>query len=105
MALTEPVLKFLQSHRQSCTVVVLDMFPKKYWWPILVSKALKSKRLAVQGDSNALLVPFRKGWVPHKGIPGDLWAFTVCFKVCLDILFNMLCCRCVVYDTVCLILF
>ena len=72
MALTGPVLKFLQSYRQSCTVVVLDMFPKKYWWPILVSKALKSKRLAVQGDSNALLAPSRKGWVPHKGIPGDL---------------------------------
>ena len=79
IALTGPVLKFLQSYRQSCTVVVLDRFPKKYWWPILVRKALKSKRLAVQGDSNALLVPSRKGWVPHKGIPGDLWAFAVCF--------------------------
>ena len=79
MALTGPVLKFLQSYKQSCTVVVLDMFPKKYWWPILVSKALKSKCLAVRGDSNALFVPSRKGWVPHKGIPGDLWVFAVCF--------------------------
>jgi hypothetical protein len=79
MALTGPVLRFLQSYKQSCTVVVLDMFPKKYWWPILVGKAFKSKRLAVRGDGNALLVPSRKGWLPHKGIPGDLWAFAVCF--------------------------
>lgn len=79
MALTGPVLEFLQSYRQSCIVVLLDMFPKRYWWPILVSKALKSKRLAIQGDGNALLVPSRKAWLPHKGILGDLWAFAVCF--------------------------
>ena len=60
-------LKFLHSYRQSCTAVVLEMFP------ILASKALNSKRLAVQGNSSALLVPSRKGWLPHiMGIPGDL---------------------------------
>ena len=43
MALTGPVLKFLQSFKQSCTVVVLDVFPKKYWWPLLMNKAVKSR--------------------------------------------------------------
>ena len=79
MALTGPVLKFLQSFKQSCTVVVLDVFPKKYWWPLLMNKAVKSRCLAVRGDGNALLVPSKKGWLPHKGIPGDLWVFAVCF--------------------------
>ena len=79
MALTGPVLKFLQSFKQSSTVVVLDVFPKKYWWPLLMNKAVKSRCLAVRGDGNALLVPSKKGWLPHKGIPGDLWVFAVCF--------------------------
>ena len=79
MALTGPVLKFLQRFKQSCTVVVLDVFPKKYWWPLLMNKAVKSRCLAVRGDGNALLVPSKKGWLPHKGIPGDLWVSAVCF--------------------------
>ena len=33
--LVGPVLRFLQSYRQPCTVVVLDTYPRKYWWPLL----------------------------------------------------------------------
>ena len=44
-----------------------------------MNKAVKSRCLAVRGDGNALLVPSKKGWLPHKGIPGDLWVFAVCF--------------------------
>jgi len=33
--LVGPVLPFLQSYRQSCTVVILDTYPRKYWWPLL----------------------------------------------------------------------
>ena len=51
------------------------MIPKKYWWPLLLNKAVRSRCLAVRGDGNALLVPSKKGWLPHKGIPGDLWVF------------------------------
>ena len=43
-----------------------------YWCSILVSKAVKSKRLAIRGDGNTLLVLSRKRWLPHKGSPGDL---------------------------------
>ena len=46
---------------------------------VLVNKAVKSRCLAVRGDGNALLVPSKKGWLPHKGIPGDLWVSAVCF--------------------------
>lgn len=77
LGLCERVCRVTDS--ESCTVAVLDMFPKKYWWPILLSKALKSKGLAVRDDGNALLVPSRKGWERHQGIPGDLWSFAVCF--------------------------
>ena len=55
------------------------MFPKKYWCSILVSKAVKSKRLAVRGDGNTLLVLSRKKWLPHKGSPGRSVAFVVSF--------------------------
>ncbi|CAH3151426.1 unnamed protein product, partial [Porites lobata] len=81
MALTGPVLKFLASFKQSCTLVVLDVFPKKYWWPLLMNKAVKSRCLAVCGDGNALLVPSKKGWLPHKGIRGDLWELPVMAKL------------------------
>ena len=35
--------------------------------------------LASKGDRTALLGQSRQGWVPHPGIPGDLWAFYVEF--------------------------
>ena len=33
--LASPALPFLQSYGQSCTVVILDTYPRKYWWPLL----------------------------------------------------------------------
>ena len=35
LSLVGPVLRFLKSHRRSCTIVVLDVYPKKYWWPLI----------------------------------------------------------------------
>ena len=48
--------------------MVLDVFPKKYWWPLLKNKAVKGRCLAVRGNGNALLDPSKKGWLPHKGV-------------------------------------
>ena len=49
LGLCERVCRVTDS--ESCTMAVLDMFPKKYWRRILLSKALKSKGLAVRGDA------------------------------------------------------
>ena len=62
---------------------MVDMFPKKYWCAILVSKALKTKRLAIRGDGSALLVLSRNGWLPRKGIPEDLWPLYYVFRCVL----------------------
>ena len=79
LAIVGPVLRHLKNHRKSCTVVVLDVYPKKYWWPLVQCWSAKSLKLAVKGNSKALLVPSKRGWVFHAGIPGDLWAFAIKF--------------------------
>lgn len=77
--LVGPVLRFLQSFSQSCTIVVLDTFPRKYWWPILQRYSTGSCRMAYEGDKNVLLLPSRTGWVTNKALEADLWAFKVQF--------------------------
>lgn len=78
--LVGPVLKFLGYYGKSLTLAVMDTFPRKYWWPIVTGKAVKVRKLASMGDTDALLLPSKHGWVPHKrGFPGDLWAFAVHF--------------------------
>ena len=79
--LVGPVLRFLQSYRQSCTVVVLDIYPRKYWWPLLQRFSTKARKLAGAGDSQALLLPSKAGWSSESGIPGDLWAFQIVFPL------------------------
>ena len=79
LILVGPVLRLLESFKQSCTIVVLDIYPRKYWWPLLLHRSVKVQRMASKGDRTVLLRPSRQGWVPHPGIPGDLWAFYVEF--------------------------
>lgn len=78
--LVGPVLRFLQSFSQSCTMVVVDTYPRKFWWPLLQRCSTKARKLAHEGDEDALLWPSRDGWVSGRGIPGDLWAFKVQFN-------------------------
>ena len=79
LSLMGSVLRFLKFHRRSCTIITLDVYPKKYWWPLVRNNARKSRKLAVKGKVGALLSPSKQGWIPHPGIPGDLWAFSVHF--------------------------
>lgn len=79
LVLVGPLLRFLERFRQSCTVVILDTYPKKYWWPVLRHRSCQSFKLASEGDTTALLMPSKHGWVAHPGLPGDLWAFRVVF--------------------------
>ena len=70
VSLVGPVLRFLRSHGRSCTVMALNVYPKRYWWPLIQSCASKSCRLAVKGEAGRLLLPSKQGWIPHPGIPG-----------------------------------
>lgn len=80
LILVGPVLRFLESFKQPCTIVVLDVYPRKHWWPLLQHRSVKVQRLAPKGDRTALLRPSRQGWVPHPGIPGayglSMWNFS-----------------------------
>ena len=75
--LVGPVLHFLQFYRQLCTIMVLDTYTRKYWWPLLQRYSRKVRKMASAGDSHALLLPSKEGWGGENGIPGDLWAFLV----------------------------
>ena len=79
--LVGPVLRLLQSFGQSCTVVVLDTYPRKYWWPLLQRFSRKARKLAGAGDSQASLLPSKEDWSSESGIPGDLWAFQIVFPL------------------------
>ena len=69
-SLMGPVLLFLKFHGRSCMVIALDVYPRKYWWPLIKSCARKSCRLAVKGEVGALLLrtgidsPSRDPWGP-----------------------------------------
>lgn len=64
-----PIVGILKVYQRSCTGVVLDVYLKKYWWPLIQNCASKCCRLAIKGDVEALLSPSKQGWVPHPGIP------------------------------------
>jgi len=38
-SLVGPVLRFLRNMKQSCTIAVLDGYPRRYWWPLLYHSA------------------------------------------------------------------
>ena len=44
--LVGPVLCFLKSFRRSCIVLVLDVYPRKYWWPLIQCWSPRSLKLA-----------------------------------------------------------
>ena len=74
-----PVLRFPKAYRQSCTVVVLNTHPRQYWWPLLQRFSTKVQKLAVSGNSQALLLSLKEGWSSESGIPGNMWAFQIVF--------------------------
>ena len=73
------MLRHLQACNLSCTFVTLDIYPRKYWWPVLQSYTTRAIKLAQRGDPGGLRLPSPRGWVPHPGIPGDLWVFALDF--------------------------
>ena len=80
LSLVGSVLRFLQRHCRSCTLVTLDVYQRKYWWPLLQRYSSNSLKLDVQGSHRALFIPTRTGWRAHPGLPGDLWVFALEFS-------------------------
>ena len=75
--LTGAVLNHLRHHRVSCTVVVLDVFPRRYWWPLLSKSSRHSLKISSRGKQGVVLAPSRLGFSATFRLPWDLWAFRI----------------------------
>ena len=77
LVLVGPLLRFMERSRIPFTLIVLDIYPRRYWWAIIIGKARKTQKLASVGDVGPLVMPTQNGWVQDRPIAGDLWAFAV----------------------------
>ena len=75
--LVGPLIRFLTSQSCPYTIVVPDLRPRKYWWPLLVSSCVESLKLGSKGDHNILLFPTNTG-VESRPLQWDLWVFRIC---------------------------
>ena len=53
--LVGPLIRFLASQDCPYTIVVPNLRPRKYWWPLLVSSCVDSFKLGSRGDRDILL--------------------------------------------------
>ena len=75
--LVGPLIRFLASQSCPYTIVVPDLRPRKYWWPLLVSSCVDSFKLDSKGDHNIRLFPTNTG-VESRPLQWDLWVFRMC---------------------------
>ncbi|KAK3741229.1 hypothetical protein QZH41_017137, partial [Actinostola sp. cb2023] len=76
-SLIGPLLKHLQSQGCPVSIVVPDLTPRKYWWPLICRRASSSFMLGSKGTSNVLLFPAKtraNPWTPRP-LQWDLWVF------------------------------
>ena len=77
--LVGPLIKHLSSVGCPYTILVPDLTPRKYWWPLLQQSASASFMLGSRGCTNTLLYPAKSGvdaWEPRP-LQWDLWVFRV----------------------------
>lgn len=75
IAVIGPILRFLLSSRCRFTIVIPDMFPRRFWWPMVNGHALDTVRLGVKTQPDILLFPTRTGVFESRPLDWDLWAF------------------------------
>ena len=81
LTLVSPVLRFLKVHQRPCTFVLLDVYPKKYWWPLIQSCASKSCRLMrLKGMLELFFRPPNKDGHLIKGSPGTFGLLRYIFQ-------------------------
>ena len=71
-----PLLKFLEGQHISYSIVVPDLSPRRYWWPLLSGSASASFCLSNKGDTSTLRFPSPDGFTPRPLLL-DLWVFRV----------------------------
>lgn len=75
LALVGPVLRFLSKADCAFTIVIPDVFPRRFWWPLVNGRASDMVQLGSKGEDGVLLFPTREGAFKAKPLSWDLWAF------------------------------
>ena len=77
--LVGPLLNFLSSQPCPITLVVPDVSPKRYWWPILYHRASSYFQLGSKGQKDILLFSNSNlsGSFAPRALQWDLWVFRV----------------------------
>ena len=71
------VIQYRQSLQLPHTIVIPDVCPRRFWWPLLTSTCSARHLLAVAGTTGALPTPSKNGFSINWPIPWDLWVFYV----------------------------
>lgn len=77
--LVGPLLKFMESQPCPFTIIVPDLCPKLFWWPILQHRASSSFKLGYKGQKGILLFPDStlSGSFNSRALQWDFWVFRI----------------------------
>ena len=73
-----PAIQHLLSSKAKATIVVPDIIPRPYWWPVLCRHATARHLLAEKGNHEALLWPSKRHGFHQPSrvpLPWNLWVF------------------------------
>lgn len=71
------VLWLLRSARLVFTLVVPDVQPRRFWWPLLPHDSHSGLCLGRRGDIGIIQPPSKSGYNRSWPLPWDLWAFRI----------------------------
>lgn len=75
LALVGPLLRFLAPFSPNMTIIVPDILPRRFWWPVVSKRAYDSVCLGRKGALGVVLFPTADSGFAAKPLPWDLWAF------------------------------
>lgn len=71
------ILRFLRNITVAFSIVVPDVQPRRFWWPILTNIASASFCFGRKGQTGIVLPPSRRGFNSKWPLPWDIWALRV----------------------------
>ena len=75
IAMIGPVIRFLLSGHCHFTIIIPDVFPRRFWWPLVNGRATDKICLGSKSQTGIVLYPTRQGSFESRPLPWDLWAF------------------------------
>ena len=76
-----PLIRFLKSQNTQVTLVVPDIAPRKYWWPIVNSLSIAKIKIGCKSERDVLQFPPKPKLNWHtRPLQWDLYAFRLLFS-------------------------